>query len=737
MSIKEKVVRTACSGCSKCCGILAYVKNGVLEKIEPAEFPERGWRHICLRGFSTVKIVNHPDRLQYPLKRVGERGEGKWQRMSWDEALDTIATQFKRIGEKYGYESIAMPSGTGGYMALTSFSLHRLISALGTTWVNIIGFGDSAGICGDKISYGTEGFEGAQHTTAFETPSLCVMWANNAAITHAIHWRKIVKAKEAGAKLIVVDPRFSTTAAKADEYISVRPGTDTALILGMIKFIWEQGLADEIFITKHTVGPLLVRADNGLFLRERDIVPHGADRYMVWDKKTGSPRVADAGGVAPALTGSYTITGIKCLPAFQLLLDMVGQYSMENTADLTGVPVEIIKNFATDYATMKPVASYRGLGLQRTFYGDITFRAVVALAAVTGNVTLQRSRSFKLPLEPLTNIPGREMKGMPLLQMYDTIETEQPHPIKALWIAKHNLLNQDPNRNRIVEKLLPKVEFMVAVDLFMTDTAKYADVVLPACSFYERPDLILPAHLPYIQLQQQVLEPMYESKSDFNIISELGRKMGFGKYFNRSAEEFLALLLASSQLPEKVTLDTLRQNPYLATGEKITGFLTPSGRIEFYSERMREFNQELPVYMEPLESNRRPLAKKYPLTGIFAHFAYQYHSRFIKVPWLREFEPEPAIEMNPADAGKRGIRDGDMVTAFNDRGRTRLKARVHEGLKAGVVNIKQGWWQEDYIDGSHHQMLTQGVINPAQTAVFQPNAAINDFAVEVTKVTDE
>ncbi|MEE8470071.1 MAG: molybdopterin-dependent oxidoreductase [Dehalococcoidia bacterium] len=710
------------------CGILAHVRDGVLVKVEPADFPDPRFRHICARALCSTKLVYHPDRLKYPLKRAGDRGEGKWQRISWDEALDIIATRLAEIREKHGYESLAWAIEVMAYI--------RLASALEATMINPIGFGDAAGPCADEISYGTH--YGNLYTMDFPNPGMCVLWGANQAETRPYNWRRIRDAKEKGAKLVAIDPRFTSSASKADEYISLRPGTDTALALGMMNVILERGLDDKSFITKNTVGPFLVRGDNGLFLRESDIVSGGSNKYVVWDTETDKPRPHDEEAGAPALSGVYRVAGVECRPSFQLLADLAKQYPLEKASEITEVPPGTIEKLAVEYSTRKPVASYRGMGVQRTYHGDVTYRAITTLAAITGNINLRGySEGYRRFLfNGGTILFGERFPSpMPLLQAYGAITTGQPRPIKALWIAGHNFMNQNPDNNKILKELVPSLEFIVVADMFMTESARHADVVLPTCSFYEHLDLVPPLDLlsPYMHLQPKLIEPLYESKSDRDIVNEIGLRMGFGDEFVLSAEQYVERVLSSGHPSmEGITLEKLKQGPVEVAPYDVTGFRTPSGRIEFYSERMKEFGQELPLYLEPLESARRPSAKKYPLSYLTGHSKYMNNSVLANIEWLRELDPEPLLEMNPLDTEKRDIKDGDVVVAFNGRGRVKLKAKLHEGIRPGTVNLSEGWWHHHFAEGSY-QSLTHATINPAQMAVFEPNAAMFDNLVEVEK----
>jgi len=667
------------------------------------------------------------------MKRQGVRGEGRWQRITWDEALDTIAQRLRDISDRHGSRSVAWTMDSMAILA--TMALEGLIGALQGTFLLPAGYGDTGGICSDMVCFGSQWWYGEDYTTRFEKPALCLNWGGNPAYTDFFKWRTIRDAKERGARLIVIDPLFTATAAKADEYMQIRPGTDGALALGMMNVILDRKLQDTSFIKEYTVGPFLVRADNGMFLREKDIISRGSEKYVVWNTGTGSPLAHDAPGVVPALTGVYAANGVSCKPAFQLLVELVQQYPPHRASDITGIPSATIIRLATEYATAKPAASFRGLGCQRTFHGDLTYHAINTLAAITGNISVEGHAPFVLNFLAFMSRGAPNL--MPILQMYDAIINGKPYPIRALWLTKLNLLNSIPNFNRVTRELLPLLEFIVVSDIFMTASAKYADIVLPACSIYECTDLFFPlgngSH-NYLQLQQKVIEPLYESKSDLRIFSSFAKRMGIQDFLTESEEELVDLLLASGHPSmEGITVEKLKERPMLPAISSMPAFGTPSGRLEFYVEKLKGFGQELPFYMEPLESQRTPLAQKYPLSLITPHPKYRCHSVFANIPWLRDLDPEPTLEMNSADAQARGIHDGDIVHVFNDRGEVKLRVKLNQGVRAGAVKLEEGWWPSDYVEGTH-QALTHETINPAQQAIYEPNFACHDVLVEVELV---
>lgn len=726
-----QIVRTACPAhCGiDACGIIAHVREGRVIKVEPADFPDPKYRRICLRGLCSLDITYHPDRLKYPMKRIGARGQGEFERISWDEALDTVADRFKTIASRYGWPAVGWVLGGPG-AGTTKFGAYlRLASLTQSTRVSTWGYGDSALPCGSRVLFGT-------HTphellSGWKEPEMILVWGSNPAETVPLnHMRRIMDLKEKGARLVVIDPRFTVTASKADEYLGIKPGTDTALALSMMHVIFQKGLQDEDFIRRHTVGPYLVRTDTGAFLR-------GGDQdYVIWDTLSERPRASNDQGTLASLEGSYRIKGIECKPSFQLLRELAETYPLEKASEITGVPSLLIAKLAEKVATVKPVSIITHMGLTRTFYGDISMRAVGTLATVTGNIRLAAGSGHRpvvlnwgpfLDAEP--SRPGYSRIG--ILQLYDAVISGKPYPVKAVWFAFINFLNQCANSNKIAREVFPNLEFIVAADLFMTPSARYADILLPACSYLEFSDLVL-GPSPYLQLQQKAIGPLHESKSDVEIASQLARRLGWGEYFDHGEEGFIDLLLDSGHPSvEGITVERLKQGPMAAhaqrgaTGQRQVKFSTPSGRIEIYAEGLREEGQALPVFLDPVE-------KPNPLTLVQGHSRLRTHSMFANVKTLLELDPEPVAEINPLDAQKRTISDNDWVTVFNSRGKATLRARVTEGVRPGVINMHEGWWFEQYREGGLNA-LTHDRINRVQEKIFEPNMAMNDVAVEVVK----
>ncbi len=745
-----KLVRTACPAhCGNdCCGILAHVKGDRIVKLEPAEFPDKKDRRICIRGLSSLDITYHPDRLKYPMKRTGKRGEGKFERISWDEAFDMIAKKFKQIAGKYGWRSIGWVIGGSG-SGTTKFGAYlRLASLTQSTRVSTWGYGDSGLPCGSLVLFGMHIPIMLMLPAFIEPPGpdLAIIWGTNPAEAAPLDQiRLLMDCKEKGAQLVVIDPRFTVTASKADEYLGIKPGTDTALCLGLMHIVFQNELQDVECIRKYTVGPYLVRTDSGKFLRgkdfKEDLSKRKAKAHVIWDADSNSPKIYRRSKFKSAITGTYTVNGIECKPAFQLLIELVNEYPPKKVSEITGISVEIIIKLGEKIGKVKTVGFLGNMGFTRTYHGDIAMRALGTLATVTGNISTSIGSGYRpavLNWKPFLHaIPDKpSYTRIGVLKLYDAVISGKPFPIKAVYFALINFLNQCANSNKIINEIFPNLEFIVLADLFMTPTAKYADILLPACSFLEFSDF-LPFPYPYVQLQQKVIEPLHESKSDVNIAAGIAERLGYGEYFKGGEDAFIDLLINTPALNGLTRKDLKEEARYLEfipdTDQKLDiPFNTPSGKIEIYAESLVEHGQALPVYLDPLESPVKPTEQKYPLSFVQGHSKFRTHSMFANVKTLLDLNPEPLVDINPIDAKKRNVLDDDMVTVFNDRARTTLRARVTEAVRPGVVHITEGWLIDQFKEGSVNH-LTHDIINPVQDIIYEPNMHMNDVAVDVIK----
>lgn len=753
--------RTAhANNCDGSCGLTVTVIDGNMTKISNASFDNPDFPpRICLRGLSNLQYVYHPDRLKYPMQSVGPRGSGQWKRISWDEATTIIANKFNEVAQKYGLTAVYIAPYTGSLSALNGVigAGYRFASVIGASAGDFEGDneGDSAGPCGAVEALGN--FDG-HDLSDLRNSRMIILWGNNLAETDVPDMRFALDAKEAGGKIVYIDPRYTSTASLADEWISIRPGTDGALALSMINVIISQNLYKADYVTNYTVGPFLVRQDTQMFLREKDVAGGESTKYMVYDSNSKTIVPYDKEGIAPSLTGSYSAASTSCTPAFQLLINLVSQYPTSEAEKITGVAAAEIESLAKEFATMSPAAIKAGFGgISHWFYGDLTYRAMITLSAICGyigvhggGVTIYNGALLDaaLDLPDWMNPDKKAYTYLPPISFCDAVLNSKPFPVKAAWFPVDNFVNQQADTNRVISAL-KACDFVVVSDVFMTATAQYADIVLPVATQYERTDLLAGGNY-YLQYMPKIIDPLWETKADLDMFAEVAQKMGQGQYFDKSPDDYISLLL--SGLPSGLALDTLKskgvvaladQDYYTSSFQPITHpyvpyyqqhFPTPSGRIEFYVESLIPYNMPLPIFKEPIEASpSNALYQKYPLVMITSHTKFRTHTQWNNLPWLREIIPRSFLEINPTDAQARGISDGDTVKVFNDRGSIQLMARITSGIRPGVVNAYQGDWQE--FPTAAVNMLTHQKVNEAQSVVFlfQSNTAYYDILVDVKK----
>lgn len=659
----EKIFKSTCRMDHGGCGVLVHVKDGRVVKIEgnPEHPISKGT--LCVKGRAAIDHLYHPDRLNYPLKRAGGKGEGKWQRISWDEALDTIVSKFKEVREKYGAEAIAVGRGTERN---NNFLLHRLASIIGTP--HIIGPGVECYVpkirvseimCGSLAEAGWfPRFDYSYNVV----PKCLIVWGSRASITsddtpHPCYvgfTRAIPKVE----KLIVVDPRYTWEASKAHLWLQIRPGTDAALALGMLNVIISEGLYDKEFVEKWTFG-------------------------------------------------------------FDKLAERVREYPPEKVAEITWIPAEKIKEAARIYATSKPATIHPGVAVEQLMSTTQTLRAIFSLIGITGNLDIPggnvfcdkrvRTATSKLELKERITPEIRKKRvtydrfrlissGMwPLIPAValDSILTRKPYPLRALFFVAYNPMLAAANTKKVYEAL-KKVEFMAINELYMTPTAELADIVLPAAMWLERDELQLQQSDWGIPVRQNVAGQMGERWSDWKILIELGKRMGEDSI--TSVEQFIDIILKA----HGITFEELKEKGFI-TFEPMTykkyermGFVTPSGKFELYSNVLGQMGYDpLPHHTEPAESpiSTPELMKEYPLVltsgGRIPSF---FHSEFRQIPKLRRQCPDPVVEIHPDTARPLGIKEGDWVWIESPRGRVKQKAKLTKGIDPRVVHAQHAWW---------------------------------------------
>lgn len=676
--IADRVVKTSCPhNCYDTCGELVYIKDEKVIKIEgdPDHPITRG--HLCMKGFANVAKINSPDRVKYPMLRVGERGEGKFKRITWDEAMDFMVEKLTEIREKYGSEALTEYCYSGNREHMAKTVMARFLNLYGASKL----VGSFCLLSGAAGSYNTVG---TQHTMMpdvwCETAEVVMIVGRNSSATNPHIYPFLYRAKERGAKVIVVDPYATGLASKADLHLRPRPGTDGAMALGMIHWIIKQGLQDQEFIDKYTYG-------------------------------------------------------------FEDLKKLVEQWTPEYTEQITTIPKEQLIEAAELFATHKSHLEC-GYGQQRYSNGHQTQRALACLAAICGRVGKEDGNYNFIDSMGFPSIgenafananavavpEGAEIKSTRMLniaRIANCIHEAKEPPIKAVIAYRGGLISQQGNVDYTIEAV-KSLDLFVSIEQFMTDDTDYADLVLPACHYLEQYGLHPSYWHHYLQLQVPVCQPPYECVPDIEIFAELGRRMGYGEYF---PEETTGLDYIRMMIGEHCNMDeAVSPNGPMRFSEEWCPrvpysdfkFDTPSGKIELFSNMMDQRGKEfagdycpVPHFLEPDESimGTPELAKKYPINVISQHPSFRTHSQYYNLPWIQEVEGPAKIYINEEDAAQRGIKDGDLVRVFNDRGElVNIVARVTRRVKPNVAEMSSGMWVK--LGGSVNKLTSLSVGGP-------------------------
>ena len=740
-------VPTYCPLCVSRCGARATVTNGTFTLGRDPSHPTG--KALCVKGKAAPEIAAHPDRLRYPLKRIGAKGASDpgWERIDWDEALDTVADRLRALARDHGPESVAFSSVSPSTSAIVDCVdwIQRLQRAYGSP--NLV---TSMELCGwgrylaSLYTYGAS--VPGEYMPDLDAAGCILFWGYNPTVSRLAHATATKAALRRGAKLVVVDPRRVGLAAKADPWLQVRPGTDAALALAITNVMIERGWYDEPFVRRWTNGPLLVRTDTGRLLRASDLVASGdPGHHVAWDEAAGQPVVVDPAARGSdvgdhgrlALTGTVEVTTVggvvACRPAFDLVAEQCRNTPPAVAEGITGVPALEIQRTAQVLWERRPVAFYTWSGLEQHSGTTQIIRAINVLYALTGCLDGPGGNVLFTPV-PTNPIAGRELldpaqrakaigvSDRPLgparfefvtgEDFYTAALEGRPYRARGLVSFGSNLLmaHGDSARGR---SALQALDFHVHLDMFMSPTAEQADVVLPVTGAFEGEGLKVGFEVSQeaeslVQLRAPLVPPVGESRRDIDVIFDLATRLGLGEhFFDGDVDAGWAHHLA----PSGVTLRQLRDNPtgvrlaletrhrkYAVVGDDglPAGFDTQTGRIELYAERFLDVGQPaVPTFTEPMLSPRsRPdLANRFPLVLTCAkelHFCTTQHRQIAS---LRRHIPDPEVELHPDTAAARGIADGDWVEITTPKGSVRARASVDPTLTLGVVCGHHGWFE--------------------------------------------
>ena len=654
----SRVVHAACPhDCPDACGVLITVDELSGRAVKIQGDPE----HPVTRGFLCAKVAKYlervysPDRVLYPMRRVARKGEGArgpadFARISWDEALDEIAARFRKISDEVGPEAILPYSYGGTLAALNNASMdrrffHRLgASQLNRTICATAGGEALVSVYGKKLGTEPEQFRHSRYIIA---------WGANIHGTNVHLWPFIEEARRAGAKLIVIDPYKTRTARAADWFLPINPGTDVALALGMMHVIFREGLEDKDYLARYTVG-------------ERE------------------------------------------------LRERAQEYPPERVAQWTGIRAADIEKLAREYATVRPAVIRMNYGVQRAQNGGMAARAIAMLPCLTGSwkeigggLQLSVSGAFAMNDAALERPDlmqaalGRPARVVNMSELGRALNELDGPPIKAMFVYNSNPAAVAPNHNSVIRGLKRADLFTVVHEQFFTDTTDYADIVLPATTFFEHTDLQKSYGHYYIALSRAAIAPLGECRSNVETFRALALRMGFDEAcFRESVEEMMDAAMPKSGFYAGIDRARLEREPHVRMSVEDGaylpfangGFFTASGKAELYSEALKAQGLEpVPSFVAPEESRHTAAAKTFPLELLGRKADNFLNTSFSNLEGVREMEHPELLELSAADAEPRGIRDGDPVRAFNARGEVRLTARVNGAVRPGVVAARLDW----------------------------------------------
>ena len=634
--------------CFGSCSLEVEVGKGKIIKVRGNRNSPVNQGRICIKGKNYPNMVYGSERLLYPLQRIGKRGKGEFKRISWEQALDIIYEKLKDLRGQYGPESVLYYNRFAnlGVVKNCAYSFWYQFGGFTSTYGGLC---DSATQEAINLTYGE-----VKHNkiSDLENSKLIILWGSNPAYTNIHIMHHINKAVDKGAKLITIDIRENESGAKSHLYLNPRPGTDGCLALGIANQLIKNNIVDDNFIGHHTFG-------------------------------------------------------------FAEFKELVKEYPLDKVSDITEIPLHKIKSIINYIKETPEYALICGMGVQRYTNAGQTVRTISLLPALTGSIgkkgcgfyfSDRQAPELNWPFFP--EKPDRIRNSIPVAKLASGMDNQVNPPIKAMWIEQANPMTSNPNIN-LLAQAMNKLEFIVVADLFLTDTIRMADIVLPAASMYEYFDLISGYGHSYIQLQQRVIDPPGECKHESEMYRLLGKKFGFNlDYLPENNLDTIEKIISSSNL--NTNIDELKEKPYLHFNYQEIAFSdfkfnTPTRKIEFLSQQVKDKwgKEPLPVYHENAENKYTSpeIYNKYPLSLITSHAYNKMNSQLSDISILKE---EPFIWINPCDAAKRGINENDRVKVYNERGSLILKAILTEKVPSGIVHIYFGWW-----DGVHHANLNK------------------------------
>ena len=683
-----KVVRTACPhDCPDTCGMLVSVKDGVAVKIQGDPSMPFTEGTLCTKVAYYLERTYAPDRILHPLKRAGPKGKGDFRRIGWDEALDEIAARFKALASSPEGPETILPLSYAGTMGMVQYASmdRRFFHRLGASLLDRT-------LCSSAGKYGlkaTLGGSVGMDPERFDEAKLIVLWGANPVVSNLHLWSRVQEAKRRGARVIAIDPYRSLSAEKCTQHVALLPGTDGALALGMMHVLIAENRIDRDYVARHTLG-------------------------------------------------------------FEQLAERVKRYTPEWTADTCGLAVEQVVQLARDYGSIRPAAIRLNYGMQRHAGGGIAARTIACLPALigawrdaAGGIVLTTADFYGFDhaaLERPDLLGGRKPRVINHAALGDALRAAQP-PVRAVLVYNNNPVAVCPDSDKVVAGFARDDLFCAVMDSFLTDTADYADIVLPATTQLEHYDVHKSYGHLYVLANNPAIAPVGESLANSEVFRRLAARMGFDESCFRDSDEEICRTALRSANPRMrgVDWETVKESGWrrLAVPERFApfaegGFPTPSGKCELHSAWLEQQGLDpLPYFNPPAESvaSNPGLARRFPLAFLSPPARNFLNSSFANLKRFRDTEGEPRLEMHSADAAARGIRNGDRVRAYNERGAYTLRARVNDKPRRGVVVAPSVWWRKHSPDGRNANSVTS-----QRLADLGGAATFYDCLVEVEKV---
>jgi anaerobic selenocysteine-containing dehydrogenase len=680
-----QVVRAACPhDCPDTCAMLVTVKDGVAVKVQGDPSMPFTEGTLCTKVAHYLERTYSPDRVLFPQKRIGRKGEGRFRRIGWDQALDEIAARLKAVAEE-DPQGI-LPCNYAGTMGMLQYSSmdRRFFHRLGASQLERT-LCSSAGKAGIKATLG--GSYGMD-PERFDESRLILIWGSNPIVSNLHFWSRAQEAKRRGARLIAIDPYRSLTAEKCNQHIALLPGTDAALALGMMHVLIAEDLVDRDYLSKYTIG------------------------FDALKKR------------------------------------VLEEYEPSRVASICGIRVEEVVQLGRDYGRTKPAGIRLNYGMQRHAGGGIAARTIACLPALVGawrdaagGIVLTTADFYGFDQAKLErpDLLKKKTRAINHAALGDALTSAKP-PVRAMIVYNNNPVAVCPDSSKVVAGFAREDLFTVVMDSFMTDTADYADIVLPATTQLEHDDVHKSYGHLYVLANNAAIAPLGESLPNIEVFRRLAERMGFDEPCFRDSDDDVArqALGSGHRNLEGISWELLKERGWqrLNVAERFApfaqgGFPTPSGKCELHSEALaKQGIDPLPFYNPPAESvsSNPQLAARYPLSFLSPPRRNFLNSSFANLPRFREADKEPEIELHPADAAQRGLRDGERVRVFNDRGSFRAVARVNGKPRRGVVVALSVWWKKFAPDGKNANDVTS-----QRTADLGGAATFYDCLVEVEK----